>query len=337
MAHRADERTKREGDARQGREDRGDCIVCVKPRLEDPALQVLQVVEGLAHHRNRRRVDIPILIAVRNPHDVPVAMRVVHRAFVKASLKRFRFRPAGSTAKDGWEDRDRYKKQLMSVMRDLYAGRLREDPDKPETAIFHARMNCLRARQEAEEYSLNGPGGCFSDRDEFDLSPEFDQGDVPSFCSYMLPPVEPGWGELFVLWLTLEGGSYERLIGDGRLFTVDSYSRLLRQIKAFDVPEASDKGKQVYRDHIQPQEAIIAPDAYDIVIFQGNLGDPMVIETGSVCILQVQPEDEQLAKKVLWFYGQPEEFYLVLRHESAGAKTKSVANGFVVGKSSSPV
>lgn len=332
MAHRASERTKREGDARQGREGRGDCIVCVKQHPDGLGLEVRQVVEGLAHHRNRRRVDIPILIAVRNPHDVPVAMRVVHRAFVKASLKQFRFRSAGSAAKEGWEDRDPSKKQLMSVMRALYAGRLREDPDKPGTAIFHARMNCLRALPEAETFSLDGPGGCFSERDEVDLSPEFDQGEAPSFCSYMLPHVEPGQGELFVLWLTLEGDSYERLIGDGRLFTVDSYSRLLRQIKAFDVPEAPDDGKRVYRDHIQPQGAIIAPAAYDIVIFQGNLGDPMVIEAGSVCILQVQPEDVRLSEKVLWFYGQPEEFYLVLRHKSAGAKTKSVASGFVVGK-----
>lgn len=309
----------------------GDCIVCVRQEPGGPGLDVLQVIEGLAHHRVDERVDIPMLMAVRNPGTTRVAMRVVHRAFVKASLKRFRFRAPCSAAKDGWEDRDPYKKRLMSVMRSLYAGRLRKNPDKPGTALFHARVNCLRARQEAEVLSLDGPGGCFSKQDEVDLSPEFDQGEVPSFCSYLLPPVEPGQGELFVLWLTLEGDSYRRLVGDGRLFTVDSYSRLLRQIKAFDVPEAPDEGKKLHRDHVQPDQAIIAPAAYDIVIFQGNLGDPIAVEAGSICILQVQPEDEHLAEKVLWFYGQPEEFYLVLRYESVG-EAKPATNGFVVGK-----
>ncbi len=144
MAHRASERTKREGDARQGREGRGDCIVCVKQHPDGLGLEVRQVVEGLAHHRNRRRVDIPILIAVRNPHDVPVAMRVVHRAFVKASLKQFRFRSAGSAAKEGWEDRYPSRQQLMSVIRALFSLLRREDPVKPGAAMFLAGISCVR-------------------------------------------------------------------------------------------------------------------------------------------------------------------------------------------------
>lgn len=310
----------------------GDCIVCVRQDPNGPALEVRQVIEGLSYHRADERVDIPILMAVRNPGDTPVAMRVVHRAHVKASLKQFCFRAEDSGSKKGWEDKDPFKKRLMDIMRDLYAGRLRENPDKPATALFHPRVNCLRAQQEPEVLSLNGPSGCFSDREEFDLSAEFAQGAKPSFSSYVLPPVAPGQGELFVLWLTVEGESYRRLVGERRLFTVDSHSRLLRQIKAFDVPDAPDEGKKIYCEHIEPIQAIIAPSAYDIVIFQGDLGDPIAIEAGSICILQVQPEDKRLSKKALWFYGQPEEFYLVLRYESAPVHSKPTANGFVVGK-----
>jgi hypothetical protein len=310
----------------------GDCVVCVKQDPDGPALEVSQVIEGMAHHRDLDRVDIPILMAVRNPGDVPVAMRIVHRAFVKASLKRFRFRPEGPSGKKGWEEKDPYKQQLMDVLRGLYAARLREDPENPRTALFYRRVNCLGTQQEPETLSLDGPDGCFLQEDEFDPPPQFDQGETPSFCSYMLPPVAPRQADLFVLWLTLEGPSYQRLVRQGGMFTVDSHSRLLRQIKAFDVDLASENGRDFYCRHVAPRQAIISPAAYDIVIFQGDMGDPIAVEAGSICILQVQPEDKSLDSKVLWFFGQPEEFYLVLRYESVPAEPRPATNGFVVGK-----
>jgi hypothetical protein len=314
----------------------GDCVICVKQDPNWPALEVSQVIEGLAHHRAEERVDIPILMVVRNPGDTPIALRVAHRAFVMASLKRFRFRPERSGVK-GWEDQDPYKKRLMDVMRGLYAGRLQENPDKPGTALFHRRVNCLVAQQEPETLSLDGPDGCFLQKDELDPPPQFAQAETPSFCSYLLPPVAPRQAELFVLWLTLEGPSYRRLVGKGGTFTVDSHTRLLRQIKAFDVDLASDAGKDFYHRHVEPDQAIITSAAYDIVIFQGDLGDPIAVEAGSICILQVQPDDKSLAEKVLWFYGQPEEFYLVLRYESASTAPKPATNGFVVGNRSALV
>lgn len=298
--------------------DTSDCIICAREHPDGPDLKVDQVIEGLAHRREEERVEIPILLNVRNPDDdVPAVMRVVHRTFVTARLQRFRFDS---------------ENPLLSTMRDLYAGRLRPRSEDPSTAFFHRRINCLRATPEPDIVGLNGPGGCFEGKDEVELTPEFDQGDEPSFSSFLLPPVAPRRRELFVLWLTLEGESYRQLVGDGRLFTVDSYSRLLRQLKTFDVPNAPEAGKKIYRDYIEPPAAIIAPAAYDIVIFQGDLGDPIAVEAGSICILPVQPENKQLAENVLWFYGQPKEFYLVLRYGPPSGGTQPATEGFVVAR-----
>ena len=319
------------GDERKSRQavGGGDCIICVKERPDGPALEVLQVVEGMSHRREAKRVEIPILMVVRNPHKEAAAMWVVHRAEVTASLKRFRLPDENSSGVEGWEERDSHKKPLMDMVRSLYAGRLCDNPGEPGTALFWCRENCLGVAQTATKLSLKGPSGCFDKTDEIPLDPKFQQGERPSYCSFLLPSVAAGQTDIFVLWLTLEGESYQRLIGDRGVFTVDSYTRLLRQIEAFDLEDATDEGNEFHRQHMEPDGAIIAPAAYDIVIFQGELGTPISVETGSICILQVQPEDKLLAEQVLWFYSQPEEFYLVLRYESATAP-KPAANGFVV-------
>jgi len=318
----------------------GDCIICVKKEPDDLPLDVIQVIEGMAHHRENKCVDIPILMVVHNPHDKPIAMRIVHRAFVRASLKRFRFHDEKSSENESWESRDPRKKQMMDVLRGLYASRLQ---DKSGTAIFQRRVNCLGLRQELDTLSLEGPNQCFSEKEEIDLEPDFDrdfvffQGlllnrsgeeQIPSYCSYSLPAVGAGRTELFVLWLTLKGAAYQRLIGDSDIFTVDSSARLLRQIKTFDLDVASDDAKKFHNQYIEPNGAIIVPAAYDIVIFQDEMGDSIALDTGSISILPVQPKSERWAKQALWFYGHPEEFYLVLRYKSEPTPTTPV--GFVV-------
>jgi hypothetical protein len=97
----------------------------------------------------------------------------------------------------------------------------------------------------------------------------------------------------------------------------------------FDLDEASDEGREFYRQHIEPADSIIGPDRYDIVIFQDDLGDTIAVEFGSMYILQVESSDKRLADQTLWFYGQPEEFYLILRYESPTAPREETF-GFVV-------
>ena len=319
---------------RQAMVEGGDCIVCMAEKPDGSPLEVIQVIEGIAHHREDERIDLPFLMVVHNSHRTEAArLRVVHRASVTASLRRFRFHASQSSAVEGWEGRDPRHKQMMDTLRALYAGRLHENPDEPGTALFWGRMNCLGVHQKAIKLSLNGPDGCFGDTDELSLPPEFPQEETPSYCSFLLPPVAPRQTELFVLWLTLEGKSYRRLIGDSGIFTVDSCTRLLRQIKAFDLEVASAKGRDFYYQYIEPKKSLISPAAYDVVILQGEMGDPIAVEDGSICILQVQPEIEHLARQVLWFFGQPDEFYLILRYESAET-WKPATTGFVVSQTS---
>jgi len=314
-----------EQELRQAVGGNGDCVICLREKPGGDALNVIQVIEGMSHDRKKKRVDIPLLMVVHNPHDTAVAMRIVHRAFVTASLKRFHFDSSGG---ENWEDHDPRKKQMMDVLRGLYAGRLWRH-EKTGIPLFLRRINCLGLRQKADELSLEGFNKYFTEKGEYDLEPEFPQDKTPSYCSYLLPTVAPKQIELFVIWLTFDGESYERLIGDNGIFTVDSYTRLLRQIKAFDLDLASPEGRKFYHNHIESDNSIIAPDAYDIVIFQGDQDAPIAVEAGSICILQVQSDKEHLSKQSLWFYGQPEEFYLILRYESAAAP-KPASNGFVI-------
>jgi len=320
---------------------RGDCIICVKAQPDGEALKVIQIVEGMSHRRKNERVDIPFLMVVHNPHDKPVAMRVIHRGFVTAFLNRFYFPGDDFAAENNWENRDPNKRKMMDVFRKLYAKRLRRKNGKSETAVFEPRVNCPELKQVTRKLSLDGPGGCFleENEDELDLrwysdrDPDFSKGptETPAYCSYLLPPVSPGKTELFVLWLAFDGASYQHLIGPDGVFTVDSHARLRRQIEASDLVHASAEGREFHRLYMS-DHSIITPAAYDIVVFKGELGDNISVETGSICVLPAQPEGD-LAKQVLWFYGQPEEFYLVLRNDSgnyvsarAGAPSRAASN-----------
>ena len=74
----------------------------------------------------------------------------------------------------------------------------------------------------------------------------------------------------------------------------------------------------------------MAPLAYDIVIFQ-ELGDRVAVKAESVCILRVQPDNRQLADKVLWFFGKPaDEFFLMLTYATPSPPAPAPSNGFVV-------
>jgi len=315
----------------------GDCVICVKENPDDPDLDVLQIVEGMAHRQEDERVEIPLLMIVRNPWDIPLAMRVIHRGLVKASLKRFCFSDRKTSDDEGWENRDLRKKQMMDTLRGLYAGRLCANPDGSGTALFHRRVNSLGLRQKPDTLFLDGPDQCFikKKKDEISIRSEFPQGSKPSFCSFLLPPVAPKRMELFVLWLTLEGKYYRELIGDTGIFTVDSHTRLIRQIRTTDIKNASPEGQEFYSQYVEPDKTwsyprtILNPAAYDIVILQGDMSDPIIVEAGSICILQVRPEKKSLKKQALWFYGQPDEFYLVLRYEEKSA-WKPPTSGFII-------
>jgi len=68
-----------------------DCVICVGDRSESPRIEIDQVIEGLAYHRAKGRVEIRLFFVVHNPTNENAGFRVVHRGDVEAELRPFTF------------------------------------------------------------------------------------------------------------------------------------------------------------------------------------------------------------------------------------------------------
>ncbi|MCX5643110.1 MAG: hypothetical protein NTZ17_00245 [Phycisphaerae bacterium] len=277
-----------------------DCVVLIAEFREGPYLVARQVIEGLQYSKKNKRIDITLILELENPNTVPTCVRVAHRGDVDGWLEPFTF---------GTEDR------ALRLLTSLYSNRIVRNPGNPRNAFFYPRVNCLAVAVQPTVVSLEGPTRCFVDGiGARKLEPEMPKGAHPSFTSFLLPAVAPKAKDLFVLRLRFEGATYEHLLGQQPWFSVSSYRRLLSDIAAFDMVNASPKAQKLFRDSIEPVQAHIVPEAYDVVLFQ-DIGDPVEVMDGSVCILPVRHEDDQLARQVLWFYGKPaSDFYLELRY-----------------------
>jgi hypothetical protein len=204
------------------------------------------------------------------------------------------------------------------ILRELYVDRIQRSEDDPKTIRFHKRINCLGLDSNAIVVSLAGPGSCFSSRvDGIHLTPELldDSGD-PAYTSYLIPsrdrdPISAGECTIFKVSAKLHQQTYERLVADR--FSVDSYTRLKRDIETQDLEYAGQEAKNFYNEYIKPQGAIVAPEAYDIVIFQ-TLGHRVEVRSESIRITPGRPPSAHLSNQVLWFFGQPEEFFLNLSY-----------------------
>jgi hypothetical protein len=291
-------------------------VICVGDRSESPRIEIDQVIEGLAYHRAKGRVEIRLFFVVHNPTNENAGFRVVHRGDVEAELRPFTFETDDAVA------------ETISA---LYAARLKPNDGDKQTAYFHSRVNCLGASPVPEVVSLTGPGGCFKGRkDSLRLNAEFGRGPMPSYTSFRIPEIAAGERSLFQMSLTISGASYDYLVKSPPWFSVDSYTRLLRDIRAYDLQRANDEAKRLFEESIAPEAFHLIPTAYDIVIFQA-LGDPVQVLSGSLAILPVRPDDPVLAEEVLWFFGQPaSEFYLKLDFADSPAERVPKANGFVV-------
>jgi hypothetical protein len=257
-----------------------------------------QVVEGLRYSRKDKCVDITLILELENGSDISACVRVVHRGDVDGWLEPFTFDP---------------ENDALRLLTRLYSDRIVRNPDNPRGALFYPRVNCLAVADQPAEVSLDGPGKCFAGKAGLlKLERETPKGVHPSFTSFLLPAITPKTRELFVLRLRFGQPTYEYLVGPW--FSVSSYRRLLSDIATFDMVNASPQAQDLFRGSIEPVEAHIVPEAYDIVLFQ-DIGDPVEVMDGSVCILPVRHDDDGLARQVLWFYGKPaSDFYLELRY-----------------------
>jgi hypothetical protein len=303
--------------ARAGHEGGDDCVICAKENPDDGPIEISQVIEGLSYHKEEKRAELRLVFVVHNPNTVPMGFRIIHRANVVAELARFH--PAGMD-------------EGLKLIHELYGARIRLEGKEPGQALFFPRISCLTASEVPDTVSLAGPGGVLKDpKHRIPLQPEFapDPGKPQSYTSFRIPPLSPGERTLFVVRLTIPPDAYQYLIDDRTSFSVGSYTRILRAIRALDLATAPEAGRHLFETKIAPERCHLVPAAYDIVIFQDRLGDPVDVHSESMFITRVHPIEHRLAHQVLWYFGNPvEEFYLQLslpRFASVGRNTRGFA------------
>ncbi|MBN1974501.1 MAG: hypothetical protein JW787_12755 [Sedimentisphaerales bacterium] len=293
-----------------------DCIVLTSEWPTCPSLIARQVTEGLVFKNEDREVYITLILFLENPYTIPMRARVVHRGDVQGWLEPFDFET---------------ENEALNLLNRLYSDRIIQNTNDDKSILFYPRVNCLSIAQQPIEYSIAGPEGCFmNEQHKIDLKPENHRGKEPSFTSFLLPPLAPKAKDMFVLNLKFDGATYDYLIGQQPWLSVSSYTRLLNEIATFDTVYATREAKELFYTHIQPNKAHIAPEAYDIVLFQ-TLGTPVEVMDGSICIIPVRHSDRKLAKEMLWFYGKPSsDFYLELCFRDHPPKLSN--NTFIVNR-----
>jgi hypothetical protein len=290
---------------------RTDCVVITCEPGSSRGLVVLQVIEQLTYYREDEKVDIVLDVFTEHRGHERARYRIVHRGWVTGHLH------TSSIREDGDEGQELFSK--------LYAGRIDENPDDPTSLLFYRRVNCLGKSLDATVVSLAGPGRCFDKlKDGARLEPEIPTGPGAAFTSFIIPPpqcgeIMPGESAVCRIKLSLSGETYRRFIRKGR-FSVDSYSRLLRQIETEDLQHADEDQADLFNKTMRSREAVIRPLAYDILICQ-HPGGEVDLEDGSISITPVPIRDERLRERALWFFGEPEEFNLRLCYRKRGPNT----------------
>jgi hypothetical protein len=282
-----------------------DCILCTKERAEDPALEIAQVIECLHFMHDQERANILLYMIVTNPTNQFLRFRILHMGGVAGGMRRCSRNPS-----------DLKEKMIL----DLYSGRIIFDEKDETRADFYPRLNCTEVDTRPLHVGLCGPGiELPTGGTMLELHAEIRATEVDSpFTSFLIPHsglgIEPATSAMFVLELTFEGAVYRKLVG--KYPSVDSCTRIKRALESDWLPGAKGPHANFYNDNILPAGMLLAPKMYDVVILQ-QPGAPLVVRQRSLFVTPVLSRQEELAKKVLWFLGQTEEFYLRLEFSRA--------------------
>jgi hypothetical protein len=285
-----------------------DCVIFAKEKPSDTGVEILHVSEGISYHPDDHCVKIHFTIISRNSGTKPVRFRVIHRGKTTACLQKFSFSDTGDP-----------RRKILSSLFDKW---IKKNPDDDETVFFHKRVNCVGVDPEPVIVSLSGPGRCFEKMElqQLPLTPEIQEMyGHPSFSSYLIPPrdyseMKPDEITIWTMKLKIEEESYLRFVNDGSEINVNSYTRLMRDIETYDLP--NEKNKQLirlYEDFISSKNSTIEPTEYDIVIFQ-QLGQSLILRSNSISATPVCPSPSISEKEAICFFGQPKEFSLRLSY-----------------------
>jgi len=281
-----------------------DCIICTRERPSRADLRILQVIEGLTYQPGVPTARILLDIISEHRGRTPIRYRVIHRGKTKATLRKYSLEATTPEQR---------------LLNRTYQERLEPNPKDPDSILFHQRTNCSDISPEGLVISLAGPGSCFTQLGaSLDLSPELgERGPDPVFTSYIIPPqeseaIQPRERAICRLELELGERTYERLVRDGSGFSVDSHKRLMRDIEAYELEDAPEELRDLYKGTVQRKDCLLAPEKYDIVVFQ-NLGRRVRVRPSSFNVTPGPLPDRALKEEVLWFFGN-DEFYLELEY-----------------------
>lgn len=286
-----------------------DCVIITEEEPGPTGIRILHAIESLAYrpHGGDQKVLIWVDFVLVHEGTKPARIRIVHRGKTGASLVKF-------SLGGGNDPRQR-------ILRELYADWI--EPTSDGKLDFYERVNCYGRAPTPIRLSTAGPGDCFADGQvEMPLTAEIESPHpYQAYSSYLIPPrasrkkIQPGEKVIWRVRIDIAGESYRHLVRDGSEISVDSYTRLLRDIENVDLPNEKDERLiEHFHSKIQRDSAVICPKAYDIVIFQQEeIGQPVELKSGSISITPARIGKE-LAGKVLWFLGQPDEFYLKFRY-----------------------
>ena len=283
-----------------------DCIVCAKDN-EGTNIEILHITEGLSFHPSQETVKVLFNVLLKNYDNKPGRFRFLHKGGTKVTLNKFVF-------SDQLDPR-------TNVISHLYQERMQMEPDIENSLRFYKRINCLGVDQNYLLVSLNGPGNCFNgNSDSIPLLPEIDSlPKNPLYTSYLVPsldsnPIEPGETSICTIKLELSKESYATLVADGSDLSVDSYKRIKRDIEGGLLHQQSGlRIEQHYNTFFKPKKTTLIPKEYDIVIFN-EIGQRVEYKSGSINATPVPMKGNSLEEKVLWYYGQPDEFCLKLSY-----------------------
>ncbi|EKD30501.1 MAG: hypothetical protein ACD_78C00030G0001 [uncultured bacterium (gcode 4)] len=274
------------------------CIVVSAP-LSDQAqiqLNVSQVIETLAYHREKKRVDITFDVLVDNPTPNPGSLKFIHRGVVTVALERFPEHPT--------EPRD-------NILRKVYQQRIRAS-GKSNHILFHPRVNCFGFQPEGVEVFTVPPEQLSLIADDFGQSALTPDSLIP-FTSFVVRGF-PAYGKsLFRIRMTIENPTYDCFVSDDESFSVDGSGRLMDYIAFRDLPRApNDSWQKLFEREICPGH--IVPSSYDVVILKPPLCEALTVLPGTAQIAEIPLPEEGLEEQAYWFAARSEFFYLDLKY-----------------------
>jgi hypothetical protein len=246
------------------------CIVLSSPAGKD-AWRVHRSVEILAYHRDAKRISILFILLVENLLPSKNELRVLHRGNVECNLVPSWPLPLHRDEEAG----------TRGVLNDIYGTMFRKDGENllrvKKLTSWDAQENIEGDVSIADWAVQTGLLSCSDEASFFppEIAPLSKGNHVP-FTTWMFSPFHQSGFHLLSFRLQFEGLTYDRLVPNDDIFTVDGPERLLARIEYEDIIELSSEEKKSWRlrlEEFEDPEKRLLCENYDVIILGPPHGD----------------------------------------------------------------